>query len=284
MDQNPQRVSPVRYLALRLAAWGDDHRVAVGLVSVLLLLLASAWFTYLIGLGGAQHVRHVANLTWFRIFGGQQRIEKAINIYEEIYTFGSSSYDRMDIKGISLYVTGRNFEASLRNRLRAPHALIRILVLDPSVALAPEHTEKGRAFASLARAYGQEPVELRAEVLHSSVVLDQLAANLGTRCEVRVFSEPSATSSLPHWTSSRSYQQWMSENPSRRLDIVVPCPRNEQPTDSPSGSAWRIGNRPNHDLTIGASKEFIELWTKPGTVPLKSVMQRVNKVLGGYGE
>jgi hypothetical protein len=283
MSDHPQRVSPVRHFAMRLAAWADDHRLTVISLFALMALFLGAVFAYLVGLGGAQHILHVTKLTWFRVFGGQQRIEKALNIYEELYTFGSTGYDRIDIKAISLYVTARNFEESLDRRL-GESGLLRIIVLDPEVALASSETDTGQAFTKLAEAYGQKPNELRAEVLHSAVLLQQMKSRLGKRCEVKVFKNRSDRAPDPFWTASRSYQQSRSDDPSRRLDIIVPCPSAPTASDSPSWSGWRIRDRPRHRLVVGASEEFTTLWGHSGTSDLELVMKDVENRLEGYGK
>lgn len=268
----PQRVplglSRSRYFWRRCCALVENHPL-LSIAAALAVVLAIGLLGY--ALGGAQrptlaYAAEAYRLWKLQTFGGEQPVDRVINVFDEILIFGGAGEggDRLDIAATSLYVTGTAFRNQLRDFIDRG-GQVRILVLDPRIT----RDKHAPLFQQLAEQFGQTTWELRAECLHSAAVLLRLSDELGSNFQVRLYHDPASTAAEPYLLPARSYHRYASGDPSSRFDIVVPYRPVDEGLDSPLRQAWRLKDRPDSPHLKPCLVAFEELW--PDAEPIQSI-------------
>src|SRR5262249_25027265 len=140
---------------------------------------------------------------------------------------------------------------------------VRVLVLDPRVAGAPDGKEQ---FELLARQFGRDPLVLLEECRYSTATLLALQEQLGERLEVRFYRQPARGAQDHFFLPGRSYHKYNSDAPSRRLDVIVPYV-----PDGPEATAWgegmlRVKDRPDHEQVKRYTEAFGQLWDQAASI------------------
>ena len=262
------------YFRLWLEQISGDHpglviAVVFGLIAFSVL---SGW-----SLGGMKYpswiyVKESTRQISLGVFGGKQKIDRAVDIYNELEIFGLPGYDSFDIKATTLYVTATSFRPMFQNIISENGGEIRILVLNPLMGL---YSETQNEFASLAEKFGNTSEELLAESWLTVVFLKKLKQDLGRKFNIRFFDSYVVNmSEREYLIRGRSYHKYNKNNPKERFDIIVPYEQQkEEGMDSNERVAWRIRNRENSKLVKDHMKEFEDLWSK--SITLQEVLNQM---------
>ncbi len=252
---------------LKITAFMEDHpRLSVG-AGVLLL---AAFLFYGIRLGGFAHFRESAARWRVETFGGAHHVDRSVRIPDVILSFQDRQYDQLDVVAMTaVNLKGTAFRKELREMAADPDGRIRIVALDPRLG-EPEHPGHAK-FVALAEAFGQKQWEYRARSWHSASVLLHLKEDLGDAIEIRFLSTASEGAHPPFLTAGRAAHLYFSDNPKKRLDIVVPRPDEPTGTDSFTHPGTIYIDRPKNGQVVKFTAQFNELWEK--ATPLDDALQ-----------
>ena len=241
-----------------LTAWLGDHP---GLALLGGLAMAGGVYFYGVRLNGFAHMADSAGRWRMEVFGGTLKVDRSIEVPDVILSLRGESYDRLDSVAASAgFMGGTAFRKELNVIAARPGAHIRIVALDPRMG-APGHPRHAE-FAAAAAAYGMEPWEYRARCWHSAAVLLHLKKEIGAALEVKFLDERLAAAPAPFFTRGRSVQLSRSDNPSVRLDILVPRPVEADGMDSFTHPGLIIRNRPDDAEVKLFADAFTLAWTR----------------------
>ena len=275
MLRKERRASNLR-LWLTSEVENHPYRVGVGILVMLMLSVVGTWSLSGMGSPSLRYIKEGYRKMSLDVYGGKQKIDRAINIYNELEMFDHAGYDSLDIKAMTLYVTATSFKKTFEKIIlnRNKEGGIRILILDPMMGLRLVTRDK---FNDIAEKFGQSGKELFAECWLSVVFLEMLKRDLGDRFQVRVFDSTIDVRNNEYILQGRSYHKYNKSNPEERFDIIVPYGKSdEEGKDSNERVAWRIKNR-NKDMDVKRHTiEFEELWYK--SIPLEAISEELSKI------
>ena len=256
----------------------EDHlyRVGLGVLVMLMLSVVGTWSLSGMGSPSLRYIKDGYRKIYLDVYGGKQKIDRAINIYNELEMFDHGGYDSLDIKAMTLYVTATSFKEMFEKIISDNNTEgdIRILILNPLMGLRSEMRDK---FDDIARKFGQSGKELFAECWLTFVFLEVLKRDLGNRFQVRAFDSTIDVQNNEYILQGRSYHKYNKSNSQERFDIIVPYGNeDEEGKDSNERVAWRIKNR-NNDIDVKRhTTEFEEFWNK--STPLEKISEELSQL------
>jgi hypothetical protein len=265
----PGRVGPSwrRRNWLRLTAWLGDHPRLTLLGG---LLLGGGVYFYGMRLNGFAHIAESTGRWRMEVFGGTFRVERSIELPDVFLSLREEKYDHVDAAVTSAgFMGGTAFREEFRTIASRPGARIRIVALDPRMGTPghPHHAE----FAAAAAAFGMEPWEFSARCWHSAAVLLHLQKIIGPALEIKLLDERLDSVPAPFFTEGRSVQLTRGDNPSVRLDILVPRPSEPDGVDSFAHPGLIVRNRPDNADVRRFSEAFTLSWNRAH--PLDATLQ-----------
>jgi hypothetical protein len=267
---------------LRLDKEIDDHglwRLMIVGITVIAVAAGAGW-----ALGGSKrpslrYIQQSIRFLCFDLLGGEQNIDNALDIHNDIIFFNNNEYNAMDIMATSIYVLSNIYSKErFESILKKPGSRIRILVLDPRLGLETKQVER---FSALADAFGDAPEITLMQCILSARELFYLSKEFekyGKQFEVRFYRDRYAKAANGHFLLGRSYQKYSRANPNNRVDFLVPYDRvAEDGVDSPLRMAWRIKDMPDNPRVKAYSQAFEEIWR--GATPMETVMKTLPSVM-----
>jgi hypothetical protein len=263
-------------LYLRVVKFLEDHSILGPLLVLVPILIIAGGIGWLIG--GSRTPSLTYGIQFFRtvaldFFGGAQELGDATDINNDLMRF-SNGYDSYDIAATSLFNLATSSKREMfESILKQPNGRVRIIVLDPRIAL---EEDKKSEFTALSRQFGESPPLTFAECLVSTFALAGINADFrglyGQRFQVRFYRTPyPAAAKFGHFLLGRSYQKYSTHDPNRRFDIIVPYNNPvEVGKDSPHRNAWRIKDRAQNDLVRQYGQEFEFEWN--AGIPLDEIL------------
>jgi hypothetical protein len=264
-------------LYLRMVKFLEDHHVLGPLLLLLPILIGSGGVGWLIGGSRAPSLTYASQAfrtAYLDVFGGAQKLKDATDINNDLMRF-SNGYDSYDVAATSLFIlaTSSNLEM-FETILKQPNGRVRIMVLDPRIAL---EEDKKSEFIALSHQFGDSPEQTFTECLVSTYALakinDAFSKVYGQRFQVRFYrSQYPNAAKFGHYLLGRSYQKYSLNNPNHRFDIIVPYNNpSEVGKDSPHRGAWRIKDSAQNDLVKQYREEFEIEWN--AGIPLDEVLR-----------
>lgn len=225
---------------------------------------------YGIRLGGFSHFVESGARWRLETFGGSHRVNRSVQMPDVWLSMKHPEYDRLDVTSpTASHFGGSAFRKELKE-IAELKGQMRFNVLDPRLS-DPSHPQYER-FLELAKVFGQSRQELDVRLWHSVAVLMRLQEDLGDRLEIRLIAEPFAEAKAPYFTIGRSGHSYLSANPSKRLDVIIPRPGEPTYSDSFSDPSVIILNRPKNAEVIRFTEAFNTMWET--AVPLDAALQK----------
>jgi hypothetical protein len=263
-------------LYLSLVKFLEDHNV-LGPLLILLAILVIGSVGWLIGGSRAPSLTYASQAfrtVYLDLFGGMQKLDDATDINNDLMRF-SEGYDSYDIAATSLFNLATSSKREMfETILKQPNGRVRIIVLDPRIAL---EEDKKSEFTALSRQFGDSPQLTLAECLVSTFALaainEEFSQVYGQRFQVRFYRRPYPDAAkFGHYLLGRSYQKYSMNNPNRRFDMIVPYGNPaEVGKDSPHRTAWRIKDSAENSLVKQYGEEFEFEWNV--AIPLDEVLR-----------
>ncbi|MFT4550946.1 MAG: hypothetical protein ACI9UA_004943 [Pseudoalteromonas tetraodonis] len=252
---------------LKVAAFVGDHPWMATIVSCGAIGLVLFYGMYL---GGFSHFFESGSRWRLETFGGRHEVERSVQTPDVVLSLRHPPYDRLDVTTpTAVHLGGTAFRKELRSMLNERGGRLRINVLDPRLT-DPSNPNHAR-FVELAGAFGMTRHELSARCWHSAAVLLHLAEEFGEKIEIRLIAEPVAGAKSPYFCIGRSGHSYQSENPKKRLDVIVPRPAESTNSDSFTHPGLIIKDRPNNDQVIRFTDAFKSAWDN--ATPLDQALQ-----------
>ncbi len=254
------RVGPsgLRRNWLMLTAWLGDHPRLALLGG---LIMAGGVYFYGVRLNGFAHLADSAGRWRLEVFGGTLEVDRSIEVPDVILSLRVESYNHLDSVAASAgFMGGTAFRKEIEVIAARPGARIRVVALDPRMG-APGHPRHAD-FAAAAAAFGMESWEYRARCWHSAAVLLHLKKEIGAALEVKLLDERLTAAPAPFFTQGRSLQLSRSDDPSKRLDILVPRPLEADGMDSFTHPGLIIRNRPDNAEVQRFAEAFSLAWSR----------------------
>jgi hypothetical protein len=253
----------------------DDHgpwRLAAAGLLGLALVGGAGWL-----IGGSKRPSFAYGVEVMRVvaldlWGGEQPLDNALDIHNELMIFQDDNYNAFDIAATSVYSLATQFKKGVFEKiLDKKEGRVRILMLDPRLALDKDGKSK---FEALSWQLGDSPRVTFAQCLVSTFALAEIADALkeyGRRFEVRFYRAPVPGATPGHFLLGRSYSKYKRADPSRRFDIIIPyTDPHEVGIDSPLRRSWRIKDAPQNDKVKAYAEAFEAAWRT--AAPLAEVM------------
>lgn len=216
---------------------------------------------------------------YLNLFGGEIAYEHAFKVYDALEAFEQPGYNSFDIAAINIYTTATSYR---RNKfeaiLKRPQGRVRILLLDPRMALKEKTREK---FNKVSGNFG-DPADITfAECYLSTLALIKAKKDLekyGDRFQVRFYSKPHPDADENYYILGRSYHKYSTIDTSMRFDIIVPYGnKKEKNIDSGLRRAYLIKDAPKNNRVVKYTSAFEKVWET--STPISEITKEMPDIM-----
>ncbi len=216
---------------------------------------------------------------YLNLFGGEMTYDRAFKVYDALEAFEQPGYNSFDIAAINIYTTATSYrKEKFKKILDRPGGRIRILLLDPRMALKKETIDSFKAMSSN---FG-DPTDITfAECYLSTLALIKAKKDLaeyGDRFQIRFYSKPYFEAEKNYFILGRSYHKYSTTDKFNRFDIIVPYGnKKEKNIDSGLRRAYLVKNSPENTRVVRYTAAFDKVWAT--AAPISEIAKEMPDIM-----